>query len=107
MSKFVTVGKTKQLLEYLKNELASDDYKEGDKFPSIRELSQKYGVSSITVNSVISNLVTEGLLYVEQGKGTFVSPKKQKSESRKKMIGVMLFDFSQESSVEASMLDSI
>ncbi|NLC67632.1 MAG: substrate-binding domain-containing protein [Clostridiaceae bacterium] len=104
--KFETIGKSKQFYDFLKNEILSDDYKPGDKFPSIRELSSKYGISVITVNSVISNLVTEGLLHVVQGKGTFVSEKKN-SAKNKKIIGVILFDFSLENNIEATMFNSI
>ena len=107
MNKFVTIGKSKQFYDFLKNEITSGEYRPGDKFPSIRELASKYGISNITVNSVISNLVTEGLLYVVQGRGTFVTDKKQDSKKKKRMIGVMFFDFSVESNVEAGMFNSI
>ncbi len=107
MSKFVTIGKSKQFYDFLKNEINSGEYKPGDKFPSIRELAEKYEISNITVNSVISNLVNEGLLYVIQGRGTFVADKTQDSKKKKKMIGVMFFDFSLESNVEAGMFNSI
>lgn len=107
MTKFATIGKSKQFYDFLKNEIQSGEYEPSDKFPSIRELASKYGISSITVNSVISNLVNEGLLYVVQGRGTFVSERKQDSKKKKKMIGVMFFDFSRENNVEAGMFNSI
>lgn len=107
MTKFVTIGKSKQFYDFLKNEILSGEYKAGDKFPSIRDLAAKYDISSITVNSVISNLVNEGLLYVEQGRGTFVAERKQGIRGSKKMIGVMFFDFSMESNVEAAMFNGI
>ncbi|NJD04498.1 MAG: LacI family transcriptional regulator [Ruminiclostridium sp.] len=107
MPKFVTIGKSKQFYDFLKNEILGGEYKPGDKFPSIRDLADKYGISKITVNSVISNLVTEGLLYVEQGKGTYVSEKKPHSLKSKKMIGVMLFDFRLESDVEIGLFNGI
>lgn len=107
MTSFVTIGKSKQFYDFLKNELLTGEYKQGDKFPSIRDLAQKYKISNITVNSVISNLVTERLLYVEQGKGTFVSQRKQIVRKGKKMIGVMFFDFRMENNVEAGIFNSI
>jgi len=107
MTKFVTIGKAKQFYDFLKNEIHSGEYQPGDKFPSIRKLATKYDISSITVNSVISNLVNEGLLYVEQGRGTFVAEKEQDIKKKKKMIGVMFFDFSLENNVEAGMFNSI
>lgn len=107
MPKFVTIGKSKQFYDFLKNEILGGEYKPGDKFPSIRELADKYAISKITVNSVISSLVTEGLLYVEQGRGTFVSEKKRYPLKSKKMIGVMLFDFKLESDIEIGVFNGI
>ena len=107
MDKFVTIGKSKQFYDFLKNDILSGEYKADDKFPSIRDLAAQYNISSVTVNSVISSLVTEGLLYVEQGKGTFVAPRKQSYRENKILIGVMFFDFSLESNVEAGMFNSI
>ncbi|RCX09339.1 DNA-binding LacI/PurR family transcriptional regulator [Anaerobacterium chartisolvens] len=107
MAKFVTIGKSKQFYDFLKNEILSGEYKADDKFPSIRDLSAQHGISSITVNSVISNLVNEGLLYVEQGRGTFVADRRQGSSKGRRMIGVMFFDFSMENNVEAGMFNAI
>ena len=44
----------------------------GSLIPSERELCEQYGISRMTARQSISELVTEGLLYREQGKGTFV-----------------------------------
>lgn len=107
MVNFDTIGKSKQFYDFLKGEILSDEYKPGDKFPSIRDLSEKYNISKTTVNLVVSSLVTKGLLYVVQGKGTFVSDRKLNLRSSKKIIGVMFFDFRLESSVEAGMFSSI
>lgn len=107
MTDFKTIGKSKQFYDFLKNEISSGEYKPGDKFPSIRNLANKYKISPITVNSVISNLVTGGLLYVEQGRGTFVSERGKSLKKNKKMIGVMLFDFRMESSFEPLVFNSI
>jgi GntR family transcriptional regulator of arabinose operon len=106
MGRFNTIGKSKQFYDFLKHEILNGEYNPGDKFPSIRDMAKKYGISKITVNSVISNLVTEGLLYVEQGRGTFVAEKKG-STKNKKMIGVMFFDFRIEDNVEAAMFNNI
>ncbi|NJD04077.1 MAG: LacI family transcriptional regulator [Ruminiclostridium sp.] len=107
MPEFITIGKSKLFYNFLKNEILGGEYKPGDKFPSIRELAGKYGISKITVNSVISSLVTEGLLYSEQGKGTYVSENKRQPLRNKKMIGVMLFDFRLESDVEIGLFNGI
>lgn len=45
----------------------------GDKLPSENELAEQYSLSRQTVRQSIGELVTEGWLAREQGKGTFVS----------------------------------
>jgi len=47
--------------------------KPGQSIPTERELCEIQGVSRMTVNKAILSLVNEGLIYREQGKGTFVS----------------------------------
>lgn len=107
MARFDAISKSRQLYDFLKAGILSGDYKPKDKFPSIRELAELYGISKITVNSVIARLVNEGLLYVEQGRGSFVSGNRPAAGAKKKMIGVMMFDFSQESDVEVGMFNAI
>ena len=50
-------------------------YKENDKIPSENELCQTYESSRITVRKALDELVTMGVLYRQQGIGTFVRPK--------------------------------
>ena len=45
----------------------------GDRIYSEAEISKKYGVSSITAVRALHDLVSQGYLVREQGKGTFVS----------------------------------
>ncbi|MDG5473948.1 GntR family transcriptional regulator [Jeotgalibacillus sp. ET6] len=65
-----------QIEERLKSQIKSGAFKSGDPVPSERELSEMYEVSRMTVRQAIMNLVSEGLLYREKGKGTFVSQEK-------------------------------
>ena len=64
-----------QLRDVLVDAIDSGRWGPNDKIPSENELSVTYGLSRMTVRSVITDLVREGLLYRVQGKGTFVAEK--------------------------------
>lgn len=61
-----------QLIGDLRARVSSGDWPVGHPIPPERELTESYGVSRATVRQALSALVSEGLLYREQGKGTFV-----------------------------------
>ena len=65
-----------QLKEIIKEEIEEGKLKPGDPIPSERELSEKYGISRPTVRQALKELVYEGWLTREKGKGTFVSKPK-------------------------------
>jgi GntR family transcriptional regulator, N-acetylglucosamine utilization regulator len=65
-----------QLKEILRESVCSGEWQPGDLIASERELSETYGISRMTARQAITDLVNEGLLYREQGKGTFVSERK-------------------------------
>lgn len=63
--------------ERLRAELArliSEELAPGDQLPGERRLEQEHGVSRITVRHAIAELVRDGLLVREHGRGTFVAP---------------------------------
>ncbi len=64
-----------QLREILEDAIESGKWGPDEKIPSENELSSMYGLSRMTVRSVLTELVREGWLYRVQGKGTFVSEK--------------------------------
>ncbi|MDP4190884.1 MAG: GntR family transcriptional regulator [Bacteroidota bacterium] len=65
-----------QLKEILKEEIDLGKYKPGDQIPSENELATILNISRNTAKEAIATLVSEGILYRIQGKGTFVSEKK-------------------------------
>lgn len=69
-----------QIKEILQEMIENEDLKPGESIPTERELCEIQGVSRMTVNKAIMSLVNEGLIYREQGKGTFVSTAKVNSE---------------------------
>lgn len=58
--------------ELIENEIL----KPGDAVPSERELCETHEISRMTARKAIMDLVNEGALYREQGKGTFVAQPK-------------------------------
>lgn len=69
-----------QIKEILQEMIENEVLKPGQSIPSERELCEIQGVSRMTVNKAIMALVNEGLIYREQGKGTFVSSAKVKRD---------------------------
>jgi GntR family transcriptional regulator len=65
-----------QLKEFLRDKIASGEWKPGDMVPSERELSEQHHISRMTARQALSELATEGLLRREQGRGTFVAEPK-------------------------------
>lgn len=70
-----------QLEDILRTHIANGEWQPSQVIPSENELSKEYGISRMTVRSVITTLVKEGLLYRVQGKGTFVSTPKISARS--------------------------
>jgi GntR family transcriptional regulator len=62
-----------QLYDILHDELRRGQWKPGDMLPAESELMQRFEVSRITVRQVLDMLVKEGLIYRQQGRGTFVA----------------------------------
>ena len=67
-----------QLKDIITEMIENEELKPQDPIPSERELCEYHGVSRMTVNKAITSLVSEGLLYREQGKGTFVARPKER-----------------------------
>ncbi|ANU15169.1 putative transcriptional regulator of N-Acetylglucosamine utilization, GntR family [Planococcus halocryophilus Or1] len=65
-----------QIEEQLKKQIQQGDFLVGTAIPSERELTESFGVSRMTVRQSVTNLVNEGLLYREKGRGTFVAAPK-------------------------------
>jgi len=61
-----------QLHELLRSLVRQGEHGPGDKFPTEREVSERFGVSRVTANKALSSLVSEGVLEFRKGIGTFV-----------------------------------
>jgi GntR family frlABCD operon transcriptional regulator len=69
-----------QLKQIINEDILRGKYKAGQQLPPEVELCEIYGVSRITTRRAITDLVEEGVLHSQQGKGTFVKESKVKRE---------------------------
>ncbi|MEC5243149.1 GntR family transcriptional regulator [Bacillus mojavensis] len=69
-----------QLKQIITDDIKKGLYSPAAKLPTENELCSKYNVSRITVRKAILDLVEEGYLIRQQGKGTFVKSPKLKRE---------------------------
>jgi GntR family transcriptional regulator len=81
-----------QLKQILLEKIESGEWKPNDLIPSEQELQTLFGLSRITVRQALSDLVYEGLLIRERGRGTFVAPPKMthSPEERKSLTEFMM-----------------
>ena len=61
-----------QIKEQIKGLIHAGQVKTGDQLPTIRELSARLAVNFNTVALAYRDLVSEGVIITERGKGTFV-----------------------------------
>lgn len=72
-----------QLAEVVKSRIAEKEWELGMMIPSENQLAKDFNISVGTVKNALNALVTDGVLFRRQGKGTFVaSPDFSKSFSR-------------------------
>ena len=74
-----------QLVYAVQRAIVSNQLSPGDRFPSIRTLSQELRINPNTAQKVVTRLVDQGLLVVQPGVGTLVAQlpepsKKERSE---------------------------
>ena len=65
-----------QLKNIILNKIREGEFPEGSLIPSERDLGESLGISRMTVRQALNQLVVEGVLYREKGKGTYVSKSK-------------------------------
>lgn len=85
--------KYQQLKQALAEQIGAGRYHAGDRIASENELVRDYGVSKHTVLKALTELVNEGVLYREQGRGTFVADttaRKSPATTATGAIGVVL-----------------
>ena len=64
------------VMHEIRSKIESGEYQSGSQIPTELELSTDYNVGRVTVRRAIEELVGEGLLTKQQGRGTFVNAPK-------------------------------
>lgn len=62
-----------QIMAQIKQKVMVGDWQAGFHLPSIRELASVTGVSVITVKRAYLELEREGVIYTQQGRGSFIA----------------------------------
>lgn len=66
----------KQIAADIRERIASGDYAVGEELPSYAEFARIYSCSVSTITRALALLHNEGLVYGEQGRGTFVEDRR-------------------------------
>ncbi|MCR4716973.1 MAG: GntR family transcriptional regulator [Lachnospiraceae bacterium] len=62
-----------QLMEHIKKQIASGEYKAGDRVPPVRTLANDAGVNPNTMQKALQGLEREGLMYSNRTEGRFIA----------------------------------
>lgn len=71
-----------QLVDETKLAIAKGYFKNGDKFPSVRELSRELLINQATVSKAFKELDRQGIIETRPGIGTFISFDDEKIKQR-------------------------
>ncbi len=61
-----------QLHDTLRSLIRQGDYTKGDQFLTEREIARRFEVSRVTASKAVSRLVSDGVLEIRKGAGTFI-----------------------------------
>lgn len=75
-----------QIMDLMKRDIATKTFKEGEKLPSVREMSEKLKVNPNTMQRAYQELEREGYTFTQRGMGTFVTNDEEKIVTLKKEI---------------------
>jgi GntR family transcriptional regulator len=62
-----------QLKQILRELVTSDEFHQGDRFLTERQIAERFDVSRVTANKAFASLVAEGMLSIRKGVGTFIA----------------------------------
>ena len=86
----INFGKDKAYMEVLNafRKLIDEEYREGGWLPPVREMSERYNVSTVTYRKATNCLISESIAESFPGKGIYIIPK----QYRPKKIGLVIRD---------------
>jgi GntR family transcriptional regulator len=90
-----------QVVYAAKKAIISGQLRAGDPFPSVRDLSKALKINPNTAHKVVLQLISEGLIESQPGRGTFVSVRMRSTAAER---GVLLKKELEELVVEAKKL---
>jgi GntR family transcriptional regulator len=76
----------KQVIFAVKTAVVTGQLSPGDRFPSIRQISQELRINPNTVQKVVKGLTDEGVLQIEPGIGAVVAQSPEASRMQKKKL---------------------
>jgi GntR family transcriptional regulator len=75
------VPKWQQIADIYRRKIASGELRPGDRVPSIRSISQEYGVALTTAQKVIEGLKSEGLIRTSATGSWVIDPSEEGGQS--------------------------
>lgn len=75
-----------QIKNYLYHEMMTGALKPGDKLPAVRQLAVDLTVNVNTVQRALGEMITEGILESQRGKGNFVTMDEQRITQLKQQL---------------------
>ncbi|MFZ2352786.1 GntR family transcriptional regulator [Paucilactobacillus nenjiangensis] len=75
-----------QIKQYIYKEIIIEHLNPGDKLPAVRQLAVDLTVNVNTIQRALSELVEEGVLITQRGKGNFVTTDMEKLVSLKQHV---------------------
>jgi len=75
-----------QVVFAVKKAIVSGRMRAGDEFPSVRALSRELRINPNTAHKVVATLITEGLLEVRPGIGTFIAARQASSAADRRAL---------------------
>lgn len=80
--KMKLINKDELIAKEIRYDIFFSHAKEGDKLPSERKLSEKYGVQRATIRLALQRLEREGIIEVRQRSGYYIRPKRVDEDLR-------------------------